>query len=110
MKVIGYNKGEVAKYVKEIDVCGKKIKIFKGEDDNMMFSLPSIAKMLGYGDANKSASLLSEERKKKLVIDSGNGVVSSWFVDVFGLVSIIIKSRKLGDELKLEFINNYFSL
>ena len=106
MKIIGYNKGKVARYVKDIDVGGKKIKIFKDDDDNMMFGLPSIAKMLGYGDANKLASLLSEERKKKLVVDSGNGVVSSWFVDAFGLVSIIIKSRKLGDELKLEFIKS----
>lgn len=109
MRVINVN-GKVATYLKDLDVCGKKVKSFRDENGEIVFGLSSISKVLGYGDPNKLSSLLGESRKKKLVVDSGNGIFPSWFVDSLGLVSLIIKSRKLDESMKLEFIEKYFIL
>lgn len=109
MRIIGGENLE-AKPFKEIAVGDIKVKCFKDPDGKNTFLLSSISKVLGYGDPNKLAKLLSEERKRKLIFDSGNGIYLSWFVDSLGLVSLIMKSRKLDDKIKFDFINNYFEL
>lgn len=109
MRVIDLN-GKSATYFKDIDVGGSKVKSFKDENGEIVFGLSSISKILGYGDPNKLSSLLGENRKKKLSIDSGNGIYPSWVVDSLGLASLIIKSRKLDESIKLEFIKKYLIL
>lgn len=110
MKIIGGGENLEAKPFKEIVVGDSKVKCFKDSGGKNVFLLSSISKVLGYGDPNKLSSLLSEERKRKLIVDSGNGIRLSWFVDSLGLVSFIMKSRKLSDKIKFDFINNYFVL
>lgn len=109
MRIIGRDDLK-ANLLKEITVGNAKVKCFKDVGDREVFLLSSISKVLGYGDPNKLASLLSDERKTKLIVDSGNGIHLSWFVDTLGLVSLIMKSRKLDDKIKFEFVNNHFVL
>lgn len=109
MKIVS-EENDTAKFFRDITVGERSVKSFKGKDGRTLFLLSSISKLLGYGDPNKLASLLDDDRKLKLVFDSGNGVYLSWFVDVLGLVSLIIKSRKLSESTKMDFINNYFIL
>lgn len=110
MRIIGGGENLEAKPFMEIAIGDTKVKCFKDYDGKTVFLLSSISKVLGYGDSNKLSNLLSEERKKKLIMDSGNGIRLSWFVDSLGLVNLIIKSRKLDDKIKFDFINNYFVL
>ena len=109
MRIIGGENLEVKPF-KEITVGDDKIRCYKDVNGEKVFSLPSIAKILGYGDSNKLSYLLDEERKKKLILDSGNGMRLSWFVDSLGLVSLIMKSRKLDENVKFDFVNKYFVL
>lgn len=109
MKIIGGKNLEVKPF-KEIAVGDNKVKCYRDVNGETVFSLPSIAKILGYGDSNKLSHLLDEERKKKLIVDSGNGMRLSWFIDSLGLVNLVMKSRKLDDNVKLNFVNNYFVL
>lgn len=109
MKIIGGENLEV-KPSTEITVGDNKVKCYVDVNGEKVFSLPSIAKILGYGDSNKLSHLLDDKRRRKLIVDSGNGMRLSWFVDSLGLVSLIMKSRKLDDKIKLNFINKYFIL